>query len=169
MPIVPSSASKYNHQDEYIKYRCLPLEGCHLNQRIGASLHSELRCGECCVRTASEKMRDELRCLPESKTMHYQIAMTLPDVEVESLRRTLDARLPRYAVILHNDDYHSMDYVVEALVKSVPDLIVEEAVGIMFEAHNTGSAVVVVCVLEQAELYKERIQGYGLGVSIRRD
>lgn len=101
--------------------------------------------------------------------MHNPIAMTLPDVEVESLRRALDARLPRYAVILHNDDYHSMDYVVEALVKSVPDLIVEEAVGIMFEAHNTGSAVVLVCVLEQAELYKERIQGYGLGVSIRRD
>ena len=39
----------------------------------------------------------------------------------------------------------------------------------MFEAHNTGSAVVLVCVLERAELYKERIQGYGLGVSIRRD
>ena len=97
------------------------------------------------------------------------IATTMPDVDVESLRRTLNARLPRYAVILHNDDYHSMDYVVEALVKSVPDLTVESAISIMFEAHNTGSAVVIVCVLEQAELYKERIQGYGLGVSIRRE
>ena len=58
---------------------------------------------------------------------------------------------------------------MEALVKSVPDLIVEEAVGIMFEAHNTGSAVVIVCLLEQAELYRDRIQSYGLGVSIERE
>ncbi len=95
--------------------------------------------------------------------------MTLPDTDIETLQRALEEKLPRYAVILYNDDYHSMDYVVEALVKSVPDLIVEEAVGIMFEAHNTGSAVVIVCLLEQAELYRDRIQGYGLGVSIRRE
>ena len=96
-------------------------------------------------------------------------ANTLPDVDVEALRRVLEERLPRYAVILYNDDYHAMDYVVEALVKSVPELIVEEAVGIMFEAHNTGSAVVIVCLLEQAELYRDRIQSYGLGVSIERE
>ena len=95
--------------------------------------------------------------------------MTLPVIDVESLQRALRERLPRYAVVLFNDDYHAMDYVVEALVKSVPDLIVEEAVGIMFEAHNTGSAVVIVCLLEQAELYRDRIQSYGLGVSIRRE
>ena len=97
------------------------------------------------------------------------LATTIPDTDVEALQRALNERLPRYAVILYNDDYHAMDYVVEALVKSVPDLIVEEAVGIMFEAHNTGSAVVIVCLLEQAELYRDRIQGYGLGASIERE
>ena len=97
------------------------------------------------------------------------MATTLPDTDIEALQRALSERLPRYAVILYNDDYHSMDYVVEALVKSVPDLIVEEAIGIMFEAHNTGSAVVIVCLLEQAELYRDRIQGYGLGSSIERE
>ncbi len=97
------------------------------------------------------------------------MAATLPDTDVESLMQELNERLPRYSVILYNDDYHSMDYVVEALVKSVPDLIVEEAVGIMFEAHNTGRAVVIVCLLEQAELYRDRIQSYGLGVSIERE
>ena len=96
-------------------------------------------------------------------------SMTTPSIDTEALQRALRDRLPRYAVILYNDDYHSMDYVVEALVKSVPDLIVEEAVGIMFEAHNTGSAVVIVCLLEQAELYRDRIRGYGLGVDIRRE
>jgi len=96
-------------------------------------------------------------------------ATTLPDTDVEAFQRALNERLPRYAVILYNDDYHAMDYVVEALVKSVPDLIVEEAVGIMFEAHNTGSAVVIVCLLEQAELYRDRIRSYGLGVSIKQE
>ena len=97
------------------------------------------------------------------------IATTTPDTDIEVLDRALEEKLPRYSVILYNDDYHSMDYVVEALVKSVPDLIVEEAVGIMFEAHNTGSAVVIVCLLEQAELYRDRIQSYGLGVSIKKE
>ena len=97
------------------------------------------------------------------------MTLTLPDTDLETLRGALEERLPRYSVILYNDDYHSMDYVVEALVKSVPDLIVEEAVGIMFEAHNTGRAVVIVCLYEQAELYRDRIQGYGLGVSIERE
>lgn len=96
-------------------------------------------------------------------------ATTTPDTDIEILYRSLEEKLPRYSVILYNDDYHSMDYVVEALVKSVPDLIVEEAVGIMFEAHNTGSAVVIVCLLEQAELYRDRIQSYGLGVSIKKE
>ena len=96
-------------------------------------------------------------------------SMTTPSTDTEALQQALLDRLPPYAVILYNDDYHSMDYVVEALVKSVPDLIVEEAVGIMFEAHNSGSAVVIVCLLEQAELYRDRIRGYGLGVDIRRE
>ena len=93
----------------------------------------------------------------------------MPDTDIETLRRSLEENLPRYAVILYNDDYHAMDYVVEALVNSVHGLIVEEAVGIMFEAHNTGSAVVIVCLLEQAELYRDRIHSYGLDVSIRRE
>lgn len=97
------------------------------------------------------------------------MATTTPDTDIEILHRSLEEKLPRYAVILYNDDYHSMDYVVEALVKSVPDLIVEEAIGIMFEAHNTGSAVVIICLLEQAELYRERIQSYGLGVGIKKE
>ena len=96
-------------------------------------------------------------------------SITTPSTDTEALQQALRDRLPPYAVILYNDDYHSMDYVVEALVKSVPDLIVEEAVGIMFEAHNSGSAVVIVCLLEQAELYRDRIRGYGLGVDIRRE
>ena len=113
-------------------------------------------------------MADAIDAIPPDRYL-LPASMTTPSTDTEALQQALLDRLPRYAVILYNDDYHSMDYVVEALVKSVPDLIVEEAVGIMFEAHNSGSAVVIVCLLEQAELYRDRIRGYGLGADIRRE
>lgn len=71
-----------------------------------------------------------------------------------------------YAVILHNDPVHTMEYVVDALVKSVPTLSEQEASEVMMKAHSEGRAVVVVCPLEQAELYRDRLQTFGLGVSI---
>jgi ATP-dependent Clp protease adaptor protein ClpS len=50
----------------------------------------------------------------------------------------------------------------------VPSLSTEEAVNIMFEAHHTGSAVVITCPLEQAELYRDRLKSFELGVTIER-
>jgi ATP-dependent Clp protease adaptor protein ClpS len=76
--------------------------------------------------------------------------------------------LPPYAVILHNDDVNEMGYVVSALLKSVPDLSPEQAVEIMVEAHLHGQAVVIVCPLELAELYRERIEGFGLTATIEK-
>lgn len=77
--------------------------------------------------------------------------------------------LPPYRVILYNDDVHSMDHVVHALLTSVPGLSSQAAAAIMFEAHNTGSAVVTVCPLEQAELYRDRLQSHGLTATIEPD
>lgn len=94
--------------------------------------------------------------------------MPTPTIGTEQLERNLLHNLPPYAVILHNDDHHSMDFVVIALIKSVPTLGSEEAIGIMLEAHNTGSDVVIVCPLEQAELYCDRLRTYGLGSDIRK-
>lgn len=88
--------------------------------------------------------------------------------ETEILQRALQERLPPYAVVLFNDDHHSQEFVVEALIECVPSLVVDEAIGIMLEAHNTGSAVVIVCPLEEAELYYDRIQAYGLAAEIRK-
>jgi ATP-dependent Clp protease adaptor protein ClpS len=87
---------------------------------------------------------------------------------IERRPRPIQEILPPYSVILHNDDYHAMDYVVAALVKSVPSLTAEEAVNIMLEAHNTGRAVVITCPLEQAELYRDRIRSFDLGVTIEK-
>jgi ATP-dependent Clp protease adaptor protein ClpS len=86
----------------------------------------------------------------------------------ETVRRTLEEILPPFSVILHNDDHHSMEYVVSSLVKSVPSLATAEAVTIMLEAHQTGQAVVITCPLEQAEFYRDRIRSFGLGVSIEK-
>jgi ATP-dependent Clp protease adaptor protein ClpS len=86
---------------------------------------------------------------------------TTPDVERKQ------RILPPYAVILHNDDTHAMVEVVQALRRSVPGLTAMQATRIMLEAHNTGQAVVIVCPLEQAEYYQQRLQTYGLTVTIR--
>ena len=88
--------------------------------------------------------------------------------ETERVPRTLQEILPPYSVILHNDDHHSMDYVIASLLKSVSSLTTEDAIEIMFEAHNTGRAVVISCPLEQAELYRDRIASFALGVSIEK-
>ena len=80
--------------------------------------------------------------------------------------RTLQEILPPYAVILHNYEVHSMDFVVESLLKSLSSLSSEEVIVVMLEAHRSGRAVVIVCPLEQAELYRDRLRTFGLGVTL---
>lgn len=74
--------------------------------------------------------------------------------------------LPPWRVMLHNDDVNDMDHVVEALVRSVPSLSVDRAVEIMLEAHLHGVAQVTICPKEHAELYRERLEQYGLTSTI---
>jgi ATP-dependent Clp protease adaptor protein ClpS len=88
------------------------------------------------------------------------------EVETEVDYETLGRLLPPYRVVLHNDDHNTMDHVVRSLQKSVPGLTQERAAEIMLEAHNHGSATVIVCALEPAELYRERLEGYGLTATI---
>jgi ATP-dependent Clp protease adaptor protein ClpS len=71
-----------------------------------------------------------------------------------------------YAVVLHNDDHNDMLYVVQCLLKSVPTVGRRRAVEIMFEAHTRGKARVTTCPLELAELYRDRLQGFGLTATI---
>ncbi len=76
--------------------------------------------------------------------------------------------LPPYRLMLHNDDVNSMDHVVEALLRCVPELPPEEAVRIMLAAHSDGVALVLVCPLERAELYRDRLEQQGLTSTIER-
>lgn len=77
--------------------------------------------------------------------------------------------LPPYKVIVHNDDYNEMTYVVFALLHSVNTLTVQEAERIMLTAHLTGKAVVIVCPKEAAEYYQQRLLSYNLTATIEPD
>lgn len=77
--------------------------------------------------------------------------------------------LPPYKVIVHDDDYNEMNYVVFALLHSVNTLTVQEAERIMLTAHLTGKAVVIVCPKEAAEYYQERLLSYNLTATIEPD
>ena len=75
-------------------------------------------------------------------------------------------REPPWNVILHNDWENSMPRVVVVLKKVIPGMSLKKATAIMYEAQSTGRAVVKRCHKELAELYKERLQGEGLTVSL---
>ena len=95
-----------------------------------------------------------------------QVTPTITETGVAN--RSLSEILPPWSVILHNDDHNGMDYVVAALVKSVPSLKVPDAIHIMLEAHTEGQAVVITCPLEPAELYRDRLRSFGLGATIEK-
>lgn len=89
---------------------------------------------------------------------------------VETIERpsasTVRKPAPRYRVLLHNDDFNPMEYVVESLMKVVPSLSMPQAVNIMMQAHVAGVAVVIICAQEHAEFYCEGLKGKGLTSSI---
>ncbi len=89
---------------------------------------------------------------------------TRPDLDLEQLTRLL----PPYAVVLHNDDHNEMLDVVRSIVLCVPEVSVEQAVEIMLEAHEQGSARVITCPKERAELYRDRLESRGLTATIER-
>jgi len=88
------------------------------------------------------------------------------ETETEELVRQRAMLFPPYKVILFNDDYNDMVYVVAVLLRSINNLLQSEAEHIMLTAHLTGSAVVVVCPKEIAEHYQERLLSYGLNATI---
>ncbi len=82
---------------------------------------------------------------------------------------TIRKPAPRYKVLLHNDDFNSMEYVVQTLMKTVAGLTQPQAVNIMMEAHTNGLALVIACALEPAEFYCETLKNHGLTSTIEPD
>jgi ATP-dependent Clp protease adapter protein ClpS len=94
---------------------------------------------------------------------HSQVA-TRPAEEKLIRLRTQFNRL--WHCILHNDNVHWAHDVASWLVASVPGLSSQDAWQITEQAHNTGQAVIITRPREEVELYQERLQGYGLTISI---
>jgi len=66
---------------------------------------------------------------------------------------------PPWAVILHNDDVTTQEFVVWLLV-ALFGKGYDEATKLMLEVHYLGAAVVAVCAQERAELYVEQVRSY---------
>jgi len=74
-------------------------------------------------------------------------------------------QLPPFRVVLHNDDFNEMRYVVRTIVE-LTKLDSGRAIQIMMTAHKRGAAQVLVTHKERAELYKDQFAGKRLKVSI---
>lgn len=92
-------------------------------------------------------------------------------MSVETIQKPSTTRklAPRYRVLLHNDDFNSMEYVVQVIMTTVPSINQPQAVSIMMEAHSNGLALVITCALEHAEFYCETFKSHGLSSTIEPD
>jgi len=86
-----------------------------------------------------------------------------PDVIVTTKSKPRDKphtrRVPPYHVILFNDDFHSMEFVVGVLRKAL-GYTEERAALLTLEAHHTGRAVVWTGPQEVAELKAEQMRTF---------
>lgn len=87
-------------------------------------------------------------------------ALPTPTIETEPDTETRTKQLPPYAVVLHNDDYNSVFFVMQVLQK-VFGYATERCFQIMIEAHETGRSVAWVGSREVAELKADQIHSCG--------
>lgn len=81
-----------------------------------------------------------------------------PRVRPES--KTKPKRQPAYAVIVHNDDVHTFQYVIELLMKLFAYPL-EKAFELTTQIHVQGKSIVWTGTLEVAELKRDQIRGFG--------
>lgn len=92
-------------------------------------------------------------------------------MSVETIQKPSTVRklAPRYKVLLHNDDFNPMEYVVRVLLETVSSLTQPQAVSIMMETHQNGIGLVITCAQEHAEFYSETLNNHGLMSTIEPD
>ena len=77
-----------------------------------------------------------------------------PDPETKKKRQ------PPYAVILHNDDDHTFQYVIDLLIKLFAYPL-EKAFVLTNQVHTQGKSIVWSGTLELAELKRDQVRGFG--------
>lgn len=95
------------------------------------------------------------------------MATAFPDVLPDEDTETRTRRQPPYAVILHNDDFNGMEFVVNVLRK-VFGYTAEKCIELMMEAHKKGRSVVWVGPLEVAELKADQIHSCGPDPAVKK-
>jgi ATP-dependent Clp protease adaptor protein ClpS len=83
-----------------------------------------------------------------------------PETRPEEQTDARTKRQPPYAVVLHNDDVNTMEFVV-AVLRRVFGYTVEKCVQLMLDAHHTGRVAVWTGALELAELKADQIISCG--------
>ena len=78
----------------------------------------------------------------------------------EPTDRDQTKKQPPYAVVVHNDDYHTWAYVIEVLQR-VCGHPLETAYTLTAQIHYSGQARVWSGALEVAELKRDQIRGFG--------
>ncbi len=85
---------------------------------------------------------------------------------IETIKSKLESLLEENVnLILWNDDTVYFKTVIEALT-SVLDYSRKKAENKMLEAHKDGSAQIHKCSKNEADILKEKLESYGLSVSI---
>ncbi len=77
--------------------------------------------------------------------------------------------LPPHKVVVHNNDHNSFDEVIGILMRAVPGLDMVQAIGLTYEIHLTGAAVVFCGDVEQAEECARTIRAIGIKVTVEPD
>jgi ATP-dependent Clp protease adapter protein ClpS len=77
--------------------------------------------------------------------------------------------LPPHKVIVHTNDTNTFDEVISILMKAVPGMGLEEAIGYTYQIHLTGAAVVFTGDVEEAEACARTIRSIGIKVTVEPD
>ena len=85
----------------------------------------------------------------------------------EAKTQDLTRLLPRYHVILLNDDDHSFDYVIR-MMRDLFKYSIEKGFQVAMEVHEDGQSIVFTGPKETAEFHQERVHGFGADPLIPR-
>ncbi len=95
--------------------------------------------------------------------------ITLPGTSkrVKEEEKEKTKKQPPYNVILHNDDDHSFEYVIQMLRKLFGHPP-EKGYLMAWEVHTSGRVIVMTTSMELAELKRDQIHAYGPDPAIPR-